>query len=225
MTSTITPELVERFYAASPEQVVAIARILYPECAEEPGREAEKSGTGMRRFLFRPAGSHCEVVFNGSQAFHVRNNLGARYLCYLLHHPNQVISAYDLEVAIRPERAGIRSKGSIQQKLGAKTTKEYLREVDRLRRLREEAEERGDSAEVDRVDSEIGAYEEALEGEGVTGDAGERARCNVSKAIAALRRELAAGGAAEKEFCRHIDQFVSLGYECVYNQPEGRVWE
>ena len=87
----------------------------------------------------------------------------------------------------------------------------------------EEAQERGEPVEVDRLDCEIGALEEAMEGYGVTGDAGERARCNVSKAMAALRRELARGG--QHDFCRHIEQFVSLGYECVYNQPEGRVWE
>ena len=35
---------------------------------------------GGPRFLFRLAGSHCDVVFHGSEQFHVRNNLGARYL-------------------------------------------------------------------------------------------------------------------------------------------------
>ena len=220
----ITPDLVQRFFEASPEQVVGIARILYGEDFEAltPAVTDETKGP---RFLFRPAGTHCDVIFHGGEGFHVNNHLGARYLNYLLHHPNVVISAYDLEVAIRPEKGGVRSRNSIQQKLGPNTVKSYLRELDRLRVAREEAQERGDPVEVDRLDGEIGALEEALEGDGVTGDAGERARCNVSKAIAAMRRELAKGGPAEREFCRHIEQFVSLGYECVYNQPEGRVWE
>jgi hypothetical protein len=220
MASTITPELARRFFEASPEQVVAIARIL--GCGV---RGAECGVTPTPRFLFRPAGSHCEVVFEGTDPFYVRNNLGARYLDYLLHHPNEVISAYDLEVSVQPEKAGARSRNSIQEKLDAETVKSYLRELNRLRGEREEAEERGERVEVDRLDAEIGALEEALEGGGVSGDAGERARCNVSKAVAALRRELASGGPAEREFYRHIEQFVSLGYECVYSQSEGRVWE
>ena len=220
MASTITPELARRFFEASPEQVVAIARIL--ECG---ARGAECGVTATPAFLFRPAGSHCEVVFEGSDPFYVRNNLGARYLSYLLHHPNEVVSAYDLEVLVQPEKAGARSRDSIQKKLDAETVKSYLRELNRLRGEREEAEERGARVEVDRLDAEIGTFEEALEGGEVSGDAGERARCNVSKAVAALRRELSSGGPAEREFCRHIEQFVSLGYECVYSQPEGRVWE
>jgi len=225
METTVTPELARRFFAASPEQVVAIARILCPEEGDGSMPEVVEAKREGPRFLFRPAGSHCDVVFHGSDPFHVRNNLGARYVDYLLHHPNKVISAYDLEVAIQPEKAGARSRNSIQQKVGPEAVRGYLRELDRLRHEREQAQERGEPVEVDRLDGEIGAFEEALVGGGVTGDAGERARCNVSKAIAAVRRELASGGPAEREFCRHIEQFVSLGYECVYNQPEGRVWE
>jgi hypothetical protein len=225
MASTITPELARRFFEASPEQVVAIARILCPENVETLKPEMLKSGGRAPRFVFRPAGSHCEVVFEGSDPFYVRNNLGAKYLNYLLHHPNEVVSAYDLEVSVQPEKAGARPRNSIQQKLDAETVKSYLRELNRLRGEREEAEERGERVEVDRLDAEIGTFEEALEGGGVSGDAGERARCNVSKALAALRRELASGSPAEREFCRHIEQFVSLGYECVYSQSAGRVWE
>ena len=215
-----TPEqraVFDRFLQATLDQQEAFARIL-SENAETLDAKRETP-----RFLFRLAGSHCDVIFEGSDSFHVNNHLGARYLNYLLHHPNMVISAYDLEVAVRPEKAGVRSKNSIQQKLGPETVKSYLRDLNRLRTEREEAQERGEPVEVDRLDAEIGDLEGALEGDGVTGDAGERARCNVSKAVAALRRELARGG--QHDFCRHIEQFVSLGYECVYNQPEGRVWE
>lgn len=215
----------DRFLGATPEQVAAVEQILCAENAEALKTELLGGETRTPRFLFRPAGSHCDVIFDGSDLFHVRNKLGARYLNHLLHHPNGVISAFDLEVVIRPEKAGVRSRDSIQQKVGPRAVTGYLRELNRLRQEREEAQERGEPAEVDRLDAEIGALEEALAGGGVTGDAGERARCNVSKAVAALRRELSGRGPAEREFCRHIEQFVSLGYECVYNQPDGRVWE
>ena len=214
----------QRFFAANPEQVVAIARILYPECEDGPVSEGEKREMGGPRFLFRLAGSHCDVVFHGSEEFHVRNNLAASTSATCCTIQTRSSRRMTWRWRSGRKRAGVRSRGSIQQKLGAKTAKEYLRELEVLRHQREEAQERGDSAEVDRLDGEIGAYEEAIEGEGVTGDAGERARCNVSKAIAALRRELAGRGPAERAFCRHMEQFVSLGYECVYNQPEGRVW-
>lgn len=227
LVAQATPEqqaVIGRFLRATPEQVAAVERILYAENAQALEAEALKGAKGTPRFLFRPAGSHCDVIFDGSELFHVRNKLGAKYMDYLLHRPNGVISAFDLEVVIRPEKAGVRSRDSIQQKVGPKAVTGYLRELNRLRQEREEAQDRGEPVEVDRLDAEIGALEEALAGGGVTGDAGERARCNVSKAIAALRRELAGRGPAEREFCRHIEQFVSLGYECVYNQPDGRVW-
>jgi hypothetical protein len=174
--------------------------------------------------VFRKAGSHWEVVFEGSKVFHMDDILGSRYLNHFLHDPNGVISSYDLEVKIRPEKAA-RSRDSIQGKLDPETVRSYLRELTRLRREREEASERGEPAAVDRLDGEIVALEEALHGGGVTGDAGERARGNVRKAIGVVLRQLAKGGPAEQAFGRHIEQFVSLGYECVYNQPEGRVWE
>jgi hypothetical protein len=203
---------------ATSEQRAAIVEFL------RDGRAgALRSGSGRARFLFRRAGSYWDVVFEGGRPFHLKGNLGARYLDYLLHHPNKVISAFDLEIAVQPEKAGAREQNSIQKAVDPDATRAYLRELTRLRIEREEAAQRGEAVEVDRLDEEIGALEEALQGGGVTGDAGERARGNVSKAVAGVRRELVKGG--QIEFVRHIEQFVSTGYECVYHQPPGRVWE
>src|SRR5206468_12198450 len=98
-----------------------------------------------------------------------------------------------------------------------------LRDLDRLRPLRDKAEQEGDAGESDRLDGEIEALEEAVGGNGQAAQTGERARGNVSKAIAALRLTLSKGEQAERDFCHHIEQFVSTGYECMYNQP-GQIW-
>ena len=176
------------------------------------------------RFVFRRAGSRWRVIFDGTLEFNLEDTLGARYLDYLLHHPNQVISAFDLEVAVRPEKAGARSRNSIQRGAEAETARAYLRELTRLTAEREEASESGELAEVDRLDREIEAFEEALRSSGLTGDTGERARSNVNKALAVVRRRLARGDRAEKAFGEHVERFVSVGYQCMYAQPGGECW-
>lgn len=226
MRESLPSELLIRLMNATPEQMAAIERILGVG-AERGARSAvfEEVSTAPRN-VFRRAGSHWDVRFEGGECFHLEATLGAKYLDYLLHHPGEVISAFDLEVAICPDKANARSRDSIQEKLDPDTVRSYLRELTRLRQEREDAAERGDRAEVDRLDEEVGAVEAALRVSGRdAGDAGERARGNVSKAIAVVRRRLAAGSKAEREFGRHIEQFVSVGYECSYRQPNDRFWE
>jgi hypothetical protein len=46
----------------------------------------------------------------------------------------------------------------------------------------------------------------------------------VSKAVTAVRQKLLKGEKNEKAFGEHLQQFLDLGYECIYNQPEGRIW-
>jgi hypothetical protein len=181
-------------------------------------------GKPARRFVFEKAGRSWKVIFEGRREFHVGDTLGARYLDYLLHRPNQLFSAYDVEVAIRPEKASARAKTSIQTDLDADAVKDYLRELNKLRAKREKATDDGDQAAVDRFDGEIEAIESELKRNGQATDAGERARGNVSKAIAAVRRSLLKGDSDEKAFGEHVERFVDTGYECIYNQSEGRIW-
>jgi len=173
--------------------------------------------------VFSRCGSTWKVILNSGAEFHIGDTLGAHYLNYLLHHPNVPISAFDLEVAVRPEKAGARSKDSIQEKLDPRATREYLRELEKLRAQQEEAREDGDQGEAERLEGEIDALESALEGKDQSRDAGERARGNVGKAIAKVVRKLKKGGGPEKAFAWHLEKFVSTGYECSYSQ-EGRPW-
>jgi hypothetical protein len=173
---------------------------------------------------FRRVGSHWRVVFGGNPEFHLEDTLGARYLDYLLHHPNEAISAFDLEVAIQPEKAAVRSKDWVQEQLAPETARNYLRELTQLRAERERAAETGRLTEACRLDGDIAALEEALRGASHAGDAGERARSNVNKALALVRRRLGKGNPAERAFAEHVERFVSVGYECLYAHPAGGCW-
>lgn len=177
------------------------------------------------RFVFRKAGRVWKVVFEGGEEFHVADTLGARYLDRLLHQPNRAMSAYDLEIGVTPEKERVRMRNSGNGGMGADATRSYLRELERLRGEREVAAEEGQVDRVERIDSEIEAVEAAVRrAAGNGGDAGERARNNVRKAIGAAVAHLRRGGKEERQFGEHVKRCVSTGYECVYAQPEGNIW-
>src|SRR5437867_727780 len=110
MKTTVSTDLLLMVAQATPEQQAAIERFLRP--GNLGALEVE---TVSAPFQFRKAGSHWRVIFDGGAAFHLEDTLGARYLDHLLHHPNATISAFDLEVVIRPEKAEARSRNSIQE--------------------------------------------------------------------------------------------------------------
>jgi hypothetical protein len=173
---------------------------------------------------FCRAGSHWDVTFDGGRTFHLRHSLGVEYLNYLLHHPGQPISAYDLETSIRPDKATARAIDSIQLNLDADAVRDYLRQLDQLRAQRNAAAEAGDLATAGRLDDDIAAIEHELSKNRLAPDAGERARSNVRKAIVAVQDKLRKGSDNESRFRQHLEQFVSLGYECCYHQPPEIPW-
>lgn len=177
-----------------------------------------------KRFVFSKAGSYWLVTFDGGKPFPLPPTLGAEYLDYLLHHPSDPISAYDLEMVIRPEKAKARAKDTVQNNLDAKAVGQYLRQLDDLRGQRAEAAEDGDLATADRLDEDIDAIEAAMNQPRQAPDAGERSRGNVSKAIAAVLRRLRKGDVQEKAFAQHLNQFISPGYLWCYNQPKENRW-
>jgi hypothetical protein len=173
--------------------------------------------------VFCWTGRFWEVVFAGGR-FHLENTLGARYLNYLLHHPNDPIAAFALEVAIEPQKGEARATTSIQRSIDVRAKREYRRELDKLRADQQNARETDDRDEVSRLDGEIEALQSALNHCGGTDDTGERARGNVRKAINVTLRSLLKGGEHERAFAEHIRQRVSKGYTCMYSQPQGRIW-
>lgn len=243
MRESLPGKLLIALLEASPEQYAAVERILgvKDEPAVENGGSRREDGElesrdayGVvreeevalaSRNVFRRAGSHWDVVFNGSDEFHLEHTVGARYVDFLLHRPGEVVSSFDLEVAICPEKANARVRDSIQAQLAPDTVRSYLRELTRLRAEREAAAEGGDRARTDQLDEDIEAVEEALQSNGrETGDAGERARNNVRKAVARVIRRLNRSGQAERAFAAHLTQCLSLGFEVMYQPLAGEAW-
>jgi len=174
---------------------------------------------------FRRKGGLYQVVFEGGQPFYVVDTLGARYLDYLLHHPNVPIGAFDLEVAITPEKREARASNSIQPESDAEAKRQYREAVRRTVAARQEAEAAGDREELDRLDGEIEALKSALKDGREEADTGERARHNVRKALDVVIAKLANGDREEKAFAEHLRIHLSTGYECLYSQSEGRIWK
>ena len=178
------------------------------------------------RYRFRQAGSMCDIVFDGSPVFHLNNTDGAKYLDYLLHHPNKAIRAFDLERKIKPEKAGVREENSTQTAVDAQAKREARQELVALAAELEEAEAEGQAAKVKRLKGEIAKLKAVAGNESVLGgETGERARDNVRKAIEKVKAKLRKGNKDEQAFGVHVGRFVSLGYDVSYNQPERMNWE
>ncbi len=236
MTESIPTRLLLMLAQATPEQLAAVERLL-GGAGNETGRAESRKGTHSspnpvpalereaRRFVFRWTGRDWEVVVDGGKPFYLEDTLGARYLNYLLHRPNEPVAAFDLEVAITPEKGEARSRTSLQPESDPQALREYRQELRRLRAERENARVAGEPEEVARLGGEIEALESALKGGGATRDTGERARSNVRLATRVVTMRLRKGGLEERAFAEHLERHLSLGRECLYSQPEGRIWD
>jgi len=76
------------------------------------------------KFVFRKAGSHWDVVFDGSETFHLLDKLGTQYIGHFLHHANNPVSSFDAERIIQPEKAQVRAKDSVQGLLDAEAVRQ-----------------------------------------------------------------------------------------------------
>jgi hypothetical protein len=186
-------------------------------------RESAQGADAAERHLFRKAGNEWKVIFEGGRAFYLRDTLGARYLDHLLHNPNKVISAFELEAAITPEKGEARSSNSIQAESDARALREYRQELRRLQAERDKARGAGGGREVERLEGEIEAVEAALQASSAA-DTGERARINVRKAVVVVLGQLRKRGPEEQAFAEHLQRHLSTGYECLYSLPEGNIW-
>jgi hypothetical protein len=149
--------------------------------------------------------------------------LGARYLDYLLHKPNEPIHAFDLEVVVQPEKGEARARDSFQPESDPQALGEYRQELGRLKAQRAEAQAAGNQQAVERLDGEMEALKSALKGAGAA-DTGERAFDNVRKALRVVLEQLRSGGPEEQAFAEHLRNHLSIGFECLYTQPHGRIW-
>ena len=188
------------------------------------GAATEHGDHGAPAYVFQWTGRDWKVVFAWGKPFYLPDTLGAEYVDYLLHHPNEPISAFDLEVEITPEKGEARSGNSIQPESDAQALSEYRRELPRLQAEKEHAQAARQQAEVSRLEGEIEALEGALKAGRTGADAGERARVNVRKAVAVVLAQLRKGGPVQEAFAEHLEHQLSTGYECLYSQAEGNIW-
>ena len=237
MRKTIPTRLLQQVLQATPEELAAIARLLgeqsFPDWPEGAAGSQPKqllaagafpAGTpGGPAYVFRRAGRRWEVVWCGGRAFRLRHTLGARYLNYLLHKPNEPIHAFDLEVAVQPEKGEARGRDSFQPESDPKAMREYRQDLERLQAERAAARRAGDGTEVEWLEGELEAMKSALKGGGVA-DTGERAFDNVRKALRVVREQLRSGGPEEQSYAEHLQTHLSIGFECLYTQPQGRIW-
>ena len=238
MREALLGKLVLVLSRATPQELAAIYRFATGEplpdreldariCQQKGGPAdgtAEAGAESKSPYLFRWTGRDWEVVLGGGRAFHLPNVLGSRYVNYLLHEPNVPISAFDLEVAVQPEKGEARSRNSIQPESDARALREYAQELRRLQESRERAQAAGNPEEVERLEGEIEAVEAALQGSSAA-DTGRRARDNVRKAVAVVMEQLRGGGPEERALVEHLQVHLSIGLECLYSQPDGRIWE
>jgi hypothetical protein len=93
-----------------------------------------------------------------------------------------------------------------------------------LQAKRRELEAAGDEDRLEHLDNEVAALEAALTGGGGAADTGKRAFDNVRKAVGTVRKHLRQGQREERAFEEHLRNHLSLGHECLYSAPEGRLW-
>ena len=103
--------------------------------------------------------------------------------------------------------------------------REYREVLRRLQAERADAQAAGDREQVDGLDDQIAALKSALQEGSGAADTGERARDNVRKAVAVVTAQLREGGPEEQAFAEHLRTHLSIGHECLYSQPQGRVWK
>jgi hypothetical protein len=237
MRENLPAKLLLQLLEATPEEMAAIERILCGGKTEigkavsrnrAPGAERHTSPSPLPRaeresprFVFRRIGKFWEVIFRGGRLFHLEDTLGTKYLDYFLHHPNDPISAFDLEVAIQPEKGVAWGKNSIQPESDAQAMREYRQELRRLQM--ETAQAAGEPEEVVRQEGKMEALKSALKGAGAA-DTGERAFDNLRKALRVVLEQLGSGGPEEQAFAEHLRTHLSIGFECLYTQPQGRIW-
>ena len=237
MSDTFPTKLLKQILDSTLEQQTAIERFLRgqplpdwqegnPGSLDTQGLANGSSQEGAKvapSYVFRRVGKHWEVLLPGGRAFHLRNSLGARYLNYLLHEPNEPIHAFDLEVEVQPEKGEARVRDSFQPESDPQALREYRQALGRLQAERDAAREAGGGTEAERLEREMETLKSALKGAGAA-DTGERAFDNVRKALRVVLEQLRSGGPQEQAFAEHLRTHLSIGFECLYTQPQGRIW-
>lgn len=238
MGQTLLQQILGQLSVATPEELAEFGLVVLRQTA--PGGEPQPTGSPPSptpvpaapepgtepggECVFRLVGKRWKVILFGARPIWLPNILGSRYLDYLLHAANDPIEPFALEVKVEPEKGLARARDSIQAESDAPSRRRYREDLGQCRLRRSQAQAAGRQAEVEALDVEIAALEAVLKGRAIGGDTGERARNNVRKAIAVVMKQLWQGGPEERAFAQHLRDHLRLGYQCLYSQPQGRIW-
>lgn len=175
-------------------------------------------------FRFFKAGDIWVVHFGPNPAFYLKDSMGCKYIDWLLHHPNEVITCLQLEAEIQPERRLIRSGNSIQHTIDSKAKQQTAKVLGDMIAMRDKLESSGRMVEAGEYEEQIQILCNRLESKGIDHDHGEKARNNVRKAIGNVIKKLRKGTPREREFGVFLDLHIRKGYEIMYSEPRGDIW-
>ncbi len=167
-------------------------------------------------YSYRKSGSVWEVAFQGNPPFHIADNLGAKYVDWLLHHPGEVISCVDLEAEATPEKAGLRLDTRRAPNIDPIAQRQAYNRLKELSAERAKCDEQGsavDLAEIDEEVAQISAY--LCRGNRSQGDK-ERARDAIRKPIERLIKKLDHGERVEKNFAIYLKARIKAGYDIMF---------
>jgi tetratricopeptide (TPR) repeat protein len=196
--------------------------------------EASRSSSGARPRtapgMFRREGSHWTITYEG-RTVRMKHAKGNAYLAMLLQRPGDEIHVLDLAVGERGQPTSVGEPSSHEQVrrhlssdagevIDAQARADYQRRLAELREELEEARGFNDLGRVDRLQGEIDSITQELSraiGLGGrhrrAGSAAERARVNVSRAIAAVVKTLIEEHPTLGE---HLAARVHTGTFCSY---------
>lgn len=182
---------------------------------------------------FRREGEYWTIRYDDA-SFRLRDSKGLRYIARLLGHPEQEFHALDLVQLGRPEgeaglvgsadeahAAGLGDAGSV---LDASAKSAYRQRLEELRGELSEAESFHDDGRTTRLREEIEILSHQLSAavglggrDRRAGGASERARVNVTRAIADGVKRIREHSPA---LARHLEAALRTGTFCVYRPPE-----
>jgi tetratricopeptide (TPR) repeat protein len=207
--------------------VALLAQIAAVSGAAAPARPRATTG------VFRREGAHWTVGYDGL-IVRMRHASGNAYLAMLLQRPGQEVHVLDLTVARSPEtgdtastaEAGVRRHASSDagDVIDAQARAAYKRRLSEAREELEEARRFNDLGRIDQLEAEIETVtHELTRAVGLggrprkAGSAAERARINVSRAIATVLKRITA---EHPRLGEHLAARVHTGTFCSYTPDE-----
>jgi len=184
--------------------------------------EASASAASRVGRVFRREGEYWTLVYEG-QSVRLKDSKGLRYVAQLLSKPEIEVHALDL--------LSVANTGDAGGAIDAQAKEAYRRRLEEMRAELEEAESFNDIERARRAREEIEFLSQELSAAvGLGGrdrkaaSASERARVNVTRAIADGLRRISEH---HPKLGRYLDSAIRTGTFCAYEPPdrECQVWE